>query len=353
MVSESFYIFGVGKTARIFYKILKENNNRIIAFLSSHMSVYEIENIPVINLSDRNCALDRSVPVVIAVFNREENADMNFISDYLKTLRFKNIINIYDFFEMHSSQIDNLYWLTKRSIYKDNLSQYLIVRDLFKERRSIDIFDNIMEFLKSFDTELLLPPDVKHQYFPQEIDLWNGENTFFDIGSFDGQTLIEASQKFGKLETAIAYEPDPINICRIKNNINYQNVAEKILIIPCGVWSKTEIMKFSALGGEGSSIKDDGEISIQCLSLDETLIGVIPGYVKMDIEGAELQALKGAEHLIKRHKPALAISLYHLPEHLHEIPLLIQSWDLGYDFYIRCHGHNLFETVLYCTQLKH
>lgn len=151
------------------------------------------------------------------------------------------------------------------------------------------------------------------------------------------------------MSTAIAYEPDPLNVKLIRSKIEMMNLANQVFFIPCGVWSKTEILKFSSGGGESSSIQDDGNISIQCLSLDETLLGVKPGFLKMDIEGAEIEALKGSENTIKKYKPALAISLYHRPDHLFAIPLLINSWDLGYDFYIRSHGNNLFETVLYCS----
>lgn len=72
----------------------------------------------------------------------------------------------------------------------------------------------------------------------------------------------------------------------------------------------------------------------------------------MDIEGAEYEALLGSVNTIKKYRPALAICLYHKPEHLFKIPLLIKSWNLNYEFFIRFHGNNLFETVLYCVPEK-
>lgn len=245
--------------------------------------------------------------------------------------------------------MDNLYWLTNRKYYEDNTSKFLKVKKLFLESKSLDIFNRIIKFQRTFDSSILPHPEFENQYFPEDINLWDGKNTFIDIGSFDGQTLLEAYNKYGKLKAVIAYEPDPLNINRIKNKIQEINLADQIFIIPCGVWSKTEILKFSSGGGESSSIEEDGDISIQCLSLDETLLDVVPGFIKMDIEGAELHALKGSESIIKKYKPTMAISLYHCPNHLFEIPLLINSWNLGYNFYIRSHGNNLFETVLYCT----
>ena len=350
--SDKYYIFGAGKTAKIFKSILEKNNKKVISFITSQNSSSEIENIPVINLTECNKELDHSIPVIIAVFNREENAHMNFITEYLRKFRFKKIINLYEFFGEYSSQIDNLYWLTNIEYYHANLSKLLIVNELFTEQKSIDIYYSIINFLKTFNLDTLPNPEPANQYFPDNIKVWDGRDAFLDIGSFDGQTIMDAFKKFGKLRTAIAYEPDPKNIKQIRDKIREIKIADKIFIIPCGVWSRTENLRFSSGMGEGSAIQTDGDINIQCLSLDDTLLGVRPGYIKMDIEGSELEALRGGELLIKKYTPSLAISLYHKPEHLFEIPLLISSWGLSYNFYIRSHGNNLFETVLYCSPTK-
>ena len=69
----------------------------------------------------------------------------------------------------------------------------------------------------------------------------------------------------------------------------------------------------------------------------------------MDIEGAEIEAIKGARNTISKHKPDLAISVYHKIEHLWEIPLLIKSLKSNYKFYLRSHEHFNQETVLYAV----
>ena len=67
----------------------------------------------------------------------------------------------------------------------------------------------------------------------------------------------------------------------------------------------------------------------------------------MDVEGAELESLKGAQKVIQRDKPKLAICIYHKPEDMVEIPLYIKELIPEYKLYIRHHSNYIFETVLY------
>ncbi|WP_108838983.1 FkbM family methyltransferase [Tateyamaria sp. Alg231-49] len=92
------------------------------------------------------------------------------------------------------------------------------------------------------------------------------------------------------------------------------------------------------------------EAKVETLSIDD-LAGSKPieriDYIKMDIEGAELAALKGAKRILERDRPTLAICVYHKLEDFHTIPSYIDGLGLGYEFYLQ-HGtlHN-DETVLF------
>ena len=104
-----------------------------------------------------------------------------------------------------------------------------------------------------------------------------------------------------------------------------------------------------------STFKNDENIVEQdvfTVSLDEILeeYGIKHiDIVKMDIEGAELKALEGAQNTIMNYKPKLAICIYHKPEDLWEIPLLIQSWVPDYKFYVRHYGERFYGTILFAT----
>ncbi|MNC55831.1 hypothetical protein D3C75_1053850 [compost metagenome] len=83
------------------------------------------------------------------------------------------------------------------------------------------------------------------------------------------------------------------------------------------------------------------------VSLDSVLNGQRASFIKMDIEGAEMEALQGAQNTIVKHRPRLAICIYHKPEDILEIPLYLKSLVPDYKFYIRHYSNYTIETVLY------
>lgn len=85
------------------------------------------------------------------------------------------------------------------------------------------------------------------------------------------------------------------------------------------------------------------------MALDDCLSTFAPTLLKMDIEGAEYDAVQGARQMIRQHRPGLAVCVYHHPDDLWRIPLLIRSWDLGYRFYLRTHAFSGFDLVLYAV----
>ncbi|EOS66974.1 FkbM family methyltransferase [Oscillibacter sp. 1-3] len=97
---------------------------------------------------------------------------------------------------------------------------------------------------------------------------------------------------------------------------------------------------------------DDGEIVVPVATIDEIVEKENPKVtmIKMDIEGSELEALKGAKKTIQRNKPKLAICIYHKPEDMLEIPLYIKSLVPEYKLYVRHHSNSNVETVLYAVR---
>jgi FkbM family methyltransferase len=225
------------------------------------------------------------------------------------------------------------------------------VSGLLKDSLSKKIFSAIINTRKSNNYEDLPKKyPIEEQYFSKDIplDTFTG---FIDCGAYDGDT-IDAMEKMGILcEKIYAFEPDLKNFKKLADKVKkYQKQA---ILFPCGVHSSTELLRFNSGSGEGSMISDEGNEVIQCISLDDALINVTRRegkmLLKMDIEGAELEALKGAKDLIQNNDVNLAICVYHKPKDIIEIPQLINTFG-EYNFYLRLYGYYGMELVLYAIK---
>ena len=98
---------------------------------------------------------------------------------------------------------------------------------------------------------------------------------------------------------------------------------------------------------ENETVSGNGIQQIEVVKLDELLDGEKVTFIKMDIEGAEYAALKGAEKIIREQRPRLAISIYHKPSDIVEIPKLLLEYKDDYKFYLRHYSLIGNETVLY------
>lgn len=150
----------------------------------------------------------------------------------------------------------------------------------------------------------------------------------------------------GTYKKIYAWEPDEENIKQMKKALDrYDNVV----IIPYGMWKEKTELGFMENGDAESRITDEAPNKIRVDSIDNICSGETVTFIKMDIEGSEMNALQGAINTIKRDKPRLAICIYHSLEDLYRIPLWIKETFPEYRIYIRHHSDNEAETVVYAT----
>lgn len=174
-------------------------------------------------------------------------------------------------------------------------------------------------------------------------------DSMIDCGTYDGQNIVDFLLRFeGEGKKVYAFEPDRINYEKCVNKFKeYKNVE----IYNYGLSEKNEKMYISnALDGIQSNIvlyKDENNEEISLVSLDEICGDKKIDMIKMDIEGFELQALKGAKKILKEQLPVLAISIYHKREDIWELPNFIMSISDKYRFYMGHYSIGMTDTVLY------
>ncbi len=193
----------------------------------------------------------------------------------------------------------------------------------------------------------------ERQYFDLPALPHVDDEVFVDGGVLDGLS----TQKFrrwaqGKYKHAYLFEPNVAIHDNIKENLaGYENIT----LIGKGLWNQTTELAFMvdevALGG--SRLVIDGQTSegavlkVPVTSLDEALTDTKVTFIKLDIEGAEKMALMGAENIIRREKPKMAVCVYHKKEDIWELPKLLLEYRPDYKFYLRHYWFNACETVLY------
>jgi FkbM family methyltransferase len=187
-------------------------------------------------------------------------------------------------------------------------------------------------------------------YFPEGVVRLSDHEVFVDCGAFDGDTLREFIRRKGdSFEGFIAFEADPTNFQSLEESIARlpAGTRERVVARRVAVHSGRATLRFSSADGAGSAVADGGDIEVEADSLDSLLSGIDPTFIKMDIEGAEPNALRGASNTLRSKAPTLAICLYHARQHLWELPRAIREANPDYRLFLRRHSDECWETVAY------
>lgn len=328
-------IWGVGDCGHRVYDVLTEQNIRIDFFADNCYSGSE-DRITGVRMIDTD-----------NIFQEKEkyNILVSVVNDDAYHAIYRQLING----GVRESQIWNMGRYIERltvGFFHKNCDRYKAVYNMLGDSISKKVYLERMKRVYLLNDLAGIASPVEEEYF-DKINVISENEVFVDCGGFDGRT----SQRFiercnGKYKKIIIFEPE---IC--KRELIEQNMGgEKYLLYPYGVWSEEKKLYFEARGDVASHItKQKSDYVIQVVTLDQYIYHEAPTLIKMDIEGAEQEALVGARKTIQTYRPKLVICLYHKPEDLFEIPLYIKSLNSDYNLYIRQYSNTKYETVCYAV----
>lgn len=238
----------------------------------------------------------------------------------------------YAWVEEHEAELQWLYDAVSDDLSRQTLSAYL--------NQKI-----------SRDYKYLTAVKQEHQYFEEGLVSLGDHEVFVDCGAYDGDSavaFIDALHRQGvsTYQEIISFEPDAENFQRM-----VERKLENHTCIAAGCAEEKATLRFKH-EGTSSAMDDAGEQIIEVDSIDHVLAGKPATMIKMDIEGSELSALKGARDTICRYQPKLAICIYHKKADLLEIPQYIHALVPSYQFYIRAYENCCTEMVLYAFPKK-
>jgi FkbM family methyltransferase len=334
-LKDSVYIVGTNKYGSYIKKWLDENNIEVKSFINDFFGDENFLEIPVIKFSNVgpnesiiNCAEAR----FIDIYNKISLIKPKQQIDYLSLqLAFPHNLPAFDY----TNYTDTI--LNDRDKYETLYNQ-------LEDEKSKETLEKVTSFrlnrnifdLKEFELR------IQEQYFEPFVKLKESP-AFIDGGGFDGDTSVKFAALYPNYHSIHLFEPNFNMLDTAKKNLkSFSNIHYYLK----GLWSSTTTFNFDNSLGSASKITEQGKIVIEAISLDETINEKID-FIKLDIEGAECEALKGAKNLIQKYKPALAVCVYHDQRDFIRIPELVTSLRSDYKIYLRHYTQGIFETVMY------
>lgn len=353
---KSLVLFGAGGLGKKTLAGLRRIGIEPLAFADNNPVLWgkDIDGVKVLSLKDAAEKFGQSAAFVITIWRAESSDTMAERQQHLKDLNCAKIIPFsylywkygdiflpHFAFDMPHKIFEQAESVKKTfSLWSDDASRHGYIAQL--KWRILGDFDG-------------LPAPVKHEiYFPNDLFTISPDEVFVDCGAYDGDTIRSLLQKQESFTgSIIAFEPDPLNFQKLEQYVitSPPSIKEKLTIYPFAIGAQKSKVRFEVTGTVASFV-GSGDLEVDCVTLDEILADRKPTYIKMDIEGSELNALAGARSTIKKNLPVLAISAYHRPDHLWRIPSTINSYSDQYRFFLRPHDLEVWDLVCYAIPIN-
>jgi FkbM family methyltransferase len=335
-------VVGVGPEGKRLVGLCKKYGITIVALTDDHPQLIgkEIDGqriAPVASLE----VIDRDVPVVIASHR---------ILDVTERIRKMGFVTVLPFAAL---QILAPGLFPAHMFYDGLLEDLWNNRDrYFKfdcelgDQRSHDVLNAVLGFRQTLDPATLRPVlDSDDLYMPKGLIKFSTNEVYVEGGAYDGDTILSFIDKVnGQFDRVYAFEPDRATY---KKLVATFSLDPRVQSINAGLHREKALLKFRDDASRGAIFASDGTVEMPVTALDDVLKSNPVTYIKLNIEGAEIDALYGAQAVIRRERPKLALSVYHRPSDLWKIPEIVKELDGTYDLYLRQHDGGIIETVLY------
>lgn len=333
------YIYGCGDSGTALYDYLNAMKIYIDAFIidDEFFSCDKYREVPVKKLSEVNNS-GVKINVLIGFANYHIGLD--------KLKNVKNINNIFcisnpyqylfkqdldlEFYNKYEAEFDNSYRLLKDNLSKSIMTAYLNTRI-------------------NRDYEFLMPYSGSKTYFNNDIITLTDNESYVDCGAYNGDSVEKFIKSVnGNYYKIFAIEPDIKNFNELKQNISGENIC----LVNRGVWCEDAELGFVNEGQQEFSInRETGETqkNIRVSTLDNIIGEERVTLLKLSVQGAEVEAILGAQKILKKWEPAIAITIFMKPDALIKIPHAIKKINSRYQFYLRCEEPFFARVILYAV----
>lgn len=336
------FIYGVGVMARRIYEDFLRRG---------------INNIKLVVDDKNNAAVDPVLSQVEPLESRELDAaykDYIIIIGFYTALydvgkftgRFKRAAEIKTYIAALLDSMEEL----RPDYFQAHYDEFEAVGRMLADEESRTCMRAYLQAKISSDNSYLLPhlsPGL--QYFSEDFLKLSDHESYVDCGAYDGNSIRDFLETTGGRYNYIwALEPDPVNY-----NLMSAFVADRALanvtLIEAGASSEKTRLPFVMGQDQSSRVEEGADSFVDCDTIGNISQGREVTFIKMDIEGSELAALKGAAEVIKKYKPTIAASAYHRADDFLVLPDFLRELVPEYKFYVRLYSPLPNEAVLFAT----
>jgi FkbM family methyltransferase len=339
-------LFGAGLVGLEVLKLLQNAGKKVDFFIDNNPNKVGqvINGIPVISVDNLAIISEQTDLVISTVYDSEVLTQLQSrdLSGIIKKIFLPDIPYIT---KIGLSLLSDIAQVIEKNLYKIET-----LFSLLEDEKSRNVLYGILNYhLTQSDMYIYLHSQDRDypQYFDAEFISFSESECFVDAGVYDGlsskEFITQVKNKFRKI---LLFEPNKDLTSTIENYLPLKSDS-RIQLENYGLYDSEQIFKFDPNGASGK-ICESGQVTIETKLLDQYIDSEIT-FIKMDIEGAELNALHGAKQIIENYKPKLAISVYHKPFDLWEIPFYIKELVPDYKIYLRHYSYMANETVCYAV----
>ncbi len=345
-------LFGAGNLGRMAMRGLKRLGIPPIAFADNNPKLWgtEIEGIPLLAPADA-AARFSSAAFIVTIWTGEGCDTMGQRRAQLLSLGCFRVVPFGLLFWKHPDIFLPHYAMDLPHRVLEDADTVRAVFGLWEDERSRQEYVAQVRWRLHHDFDCLPKPVKTEIYFPTDIFLTRDDEIFVDCGAFDGDTISRfLHHRNGQFQRIVAFEPDPKNFKKLEHYVTGlpDHQAKRIDLYRQAVGARREIVHFDAMGNEASFV-GSGSMEVESVSLDEVCQGMAATYLKMDTEGSEPAALRGARRILEQDAPALAICSYHRQDHLWRVPELIRAASNRYCFFLRPQLLDVWDLVCYAV----
>ena len=355
--TDAIVLFGAGRLGRRTLQGLRRVGRTALAFADNAEQLWgsTIDGVPVLSPAEAAARFGKSATFVVTIWRAGGTHRYEQSRRQLAGLDCTHVVPMMVLGWKYPDEMLPHYCLDLPHGVLDDASSVRQAFELLSDSRSQAEFVAQLRFRLFADLDALPHPDSEQQYLASGLYSVRDDDVFVDGGAYDGDTLRSVLASRRPFLEYVALEPDAANFGELQRYVGTLPlpVRQRVKVLQIAAYSHRRRMRIDGSGSAsavlisatGPSQPDD----VECVPLDEICERRRVGFLKLDIEGAEPDAILGARRVLARDRPIVAMCVYHRQNHLWQLPLLVRSLVDDYHYYLRPYNEEGWDLVCYAV----